>query len=106
MNQELFPDPVIEGPNPLNLNVYAPADTGARRPVVVWLHGGGFFTGSNASPWYAGETFARDGVVLVVPNYRLAAEGFMILDDGVANRGRAPPSAPPTAPTCPSSSTG
>jgi para-nitrobenzyl esterase len=87
VNQELFPDPVIEGPNPLNLNVYAPADTGARRPVVAWLHGGGFFTGSHASPWYAGETFARDGVVLVVPNYRLAAEGFMILDDGIANRG-------------------
>ncbi|WP_431876070.1 carboxylesterase/lipase family protein [Amycolatopsis sacchari] len=84
--QELFPDPVVVGGNPLNLNVYAPADRGARVPVVVWLHGGGFFTGSNASPWYTGETFARDGVVLVVPNYRLAAEGFMILDDGVANR--------------------
>lgn len=84
--QELFPDPEIAGPNPLNLNVYAPADTSGRHPVVVWLHGGGFFSGGNASPWYTGESFARDGIVLVVPNYRLAAEGFMLLDDGVANR--------------------
>lgn len=86
VRQYLFPDPVVAGANPLNLNVYAPVDPSARNPVVVWLHGGGFFTGSNASPWYTGETFARDGVVLVVPNYRLAAEGFMILEDGVANR--------------------
>ena len=84
--RELFPDPVIEGPNPLNLNVYAPADTDGHHPVLVWLHGGGFFSGGNASPWYTGESFARDGILLVVPNYRLAAEGFMLLDDGVANR--------------------
>jgi para-nitrobenzyl esterase len=84
--QNLLPDPVVEGSNPLNLNVYAPADADGHHPVVVWLHGGGFFSGGNASPWYTGESFARDGVVLVVPNYRLAAEGFMILDDGVANR--------------------
>ncbi|MFF3984544.1 carboxylesterase family protein [Streptomyces sp. NPDC001797] len=84
--QELFPDPVVEGPNPLNLNVYAPTGTSGHHPVVVWLHGGGFFSGGNASPWYTGGSFARDGVVLVVPNYRLAAEGFMVLDDGIANR--------------------
>ncbi|WP_344868574.1 carboxylesterase/lipase family protein [Amycolatopsis ultiminotia] len=86
VTQDLFPDPVVEGVNPLNLNVYAPADTGGPYPVLVWLHGGGFFSGGNASPWYTGESFARDGVVLVVPNYRLAAEGFMLLDDSVANR--------------------
>jgi para-nitrobenzyl esterase len=90
VNQELFPDPTIPGNNPLNLNVYAPTDTttntGAGRPVVLWLYGGGFFTGSNASPWYTGESFARNGIVFVVPNYRLAAEGFMVLDDNVANR--------------------
>lgn len=86
VSQELFPDPVVAGPCPLNLNVYAPVDGDRPRPVVVWLHGGGFFTGGNASPWYDGDAFARDDVVLVVPNHRLAAEGFMILDDGVANR--------------------
>ncbi|MHC3470764.1 carboxylesterase/lipase family protein [Streptomyces sp. 7R007] len=86
VKQELFPDPVIEGDRALNLNVYAPRDGAGPFPVVMWLYGGGFFTGSNASPWYDGASFARDGVVFVVPNYRLAAEGFMILDDQVANR--------------------
>ncbi|WP_051939437.1 carboxylesterase/lipase family protein [Phaeacidiphilus oryzae] len=84
--QQLFPDPVVEGRNPLNLNVYAPAHSAGPHPVLVWLPGGGFFSGGNAGPWYSGESFARDGVVLVVPNYRLAAEGFMVLDDGLANR--------------------
>ncbi|WP_166463100.1 carboxylesterase/lipase family protein [Amycolatopsis acidicola] len=84
--RELFPDPVIEGPNPLNLNVYAPSNADGHSPVLVWLHGGGFFSGGNASPWYTGESFARNGIVVVVPNYRLAAEGFMLLDDGIANR--------------------
>ncbi|BBB01375.1 putative carboxylesterase [Actinacidiphila reveromycinica] len=86
VGQELFPDPVVTGDEALNLNVYAPSRGDGPFPVVVWLYGGGFFTGGNASPWYDGASFARDGVVLVVPNYRVAAEGFMILDDLVANR--------------------
>ncbi|SDP18579.1 carboxylesterase/lipase family protein [Actinacidiphila guanduensis] len=86
VGQDLFPDPVIAGEDALNLNVHAPTRGDGPFPVVVWLYGGGFFTGSNASPWYDGASFARDGVVFVVPNYRVAAEGFMILDDGVANR--------------------
>ncbi|MET7486790.1 carboxylesterase family protein [Streptomyces sp. NPDC005538] len=86
VGQELFPDPVIAGDEALNLNVYAPTRSNSPFPVIVWLYGGGFFTGSNASPWYDGASFARDGVVFVVPNYRVAAEGFMILDDQVANR--------------------
>ncbi|MFJ4830812.1 carboxylesterase/lipase family protein [Streptomyces sp. NPDC088747] len=86
VGQELFPDPVIAGDEALNLNVYAPTRSDGPSPVIVWLYGGGFFTGSNASPWYDGAPFARDGVVFVTPNYRLAAEGFMILDDRVANR--------------------
>jgi para-nitrobenzyl esterase len=86
VGQDLFPDPVVAGDDALNLNVYAPSRGDGPFPVVVWLYGGGFFTGSNASPWYDGASFARDGVVFVVPNYRVAAEGFMILDDQVANR--------------------
>lgn len=86
VGQELFPDPVVAGDEALNLNVYAPSHGDGPFPVIVWLYGGGFFTGSNASPWYDGASFARDGVVFVVPNYRVAAEGFMILDDQVANR--------------------
>jgi len=51
------------------------------------VHGGGFTGGCNASPWYIGTKFARDGVVLVSINYRLGAEGFMLLRDAPPNRG-------------------
>ncbi len=36
----------------------------------------------SASPWYRGEHFARDGVVLVSINYRLGIEGFLSIEDG------------------------
>src|SRR6266567_4864824 len=61
----LIPEPVIAGDNELNLNVFTPDLGPARLPVLVWIHGGGFFGGCNASPWYRGGPFARDGVVLV-----------------------------------------
>ncbi len=83
----VIPEPIIPGENCLNLNVYTPDLGSARLPVLVWIHGGGFFGGCNASPWYRGSRFARDGVVLVSVNYRLGAEGFAVLDDAPANRG-------------------
>ena len=55
----LIPEPRVPGDNCLNLNVFTP-DPGTRGlPVLVWIHGGGFFAGCNASPWYRGERFAR-----------------------------------------------
>ena len=61
----------------LTLNVCTPAADGARRPVLVWIHGGGFQTGQGAIPWYDGTSFARRGdVVTVTINYRLGALGF------------------------------
>ena len=60
----------------LNLNVWTPGCDDARRPVLVWIHGGGFLTGTGASPWYDGSAFARSGVVVVTCNYRLGAFGF------------------------------
>ena len=54
--------------------------------MLVWIHGGGFFGGCNASPWYRGGPFARDGVVLVSINYRLGAEGFLEVPGAPANR--------------------
>src|SRR5262249_59655330 len=39
------------------------------------------------SPWYDGVRFARDGIVCVTINYRVAADGFLYLGDGNANRG-------------------
>ena len=84
----LIDEPVIAGDNCLNLNVFTP-DPGraAGLPVMVWIHGGGFFSGCSANPWYRGERFARDGVVLVSINYRLGLEGFLRLDDVGGNRG-------------------
>ncbi|HEY1002868.1 MAG TPA: carboxylesterase family protein, partial [Streptosporangiaceae bacterium] len=50
----LIPEPIIAGDNELNLNVFTPDLGPARLPVLVWIHGGGFFGGCNASPWYRG----------------------------------------------------
>ena len=83
----LIPEPIIPGENCLNLNVFTPDPGAADLPVLVWIHGGGFLSGCNASPWYRGSRFARDGVVLVSINYRLGVEGFLLLDDAPTNRG-------------------
>ena len=67
------PGPVSE--DCLTLNVWAPK--GARGlPVMVWIHGGGHRFGSSSQPIYDGASFARDGVLLVSFNYRLAGLGF------------------------------
>jgi para-nitrobenzyl esterase len=82
----VIPEPVIAGDNELNLNVFTPDLGGAGLPVLIWIHGGGFFGGGNSSPWYHGGPFARDGVVLVSINYRLGAEGFLEVPGAPANR--------------------
>lgn len=62
----------------LYLNVWKPASAkaGAKAPVMVWVHGGGFVNGGSSPAIYSGENFARDGVVLVSLNYRLGRFGF------------------------------
>jgi para-nitrobenzyl esterase len=62
----------------LYLNVWSPASAarGAKLPVMVWIHGGGFVGGSGASPNTSGTEFAKQGVVLVAANYRLGRFGF------------------------------
>ncbi len=64
----------------LTLNVWSPSADDARRPVMVWIHGGSFVTGSGSTPWYDGTGFATHGdVVVVTINYRLGALGFLYL---------------------------
>ncbi|HXC56998.1 MAG TPA: carboxylesterase family protein [Rhizomicrobium sp.] len=58
----------------LSLNVWTPG--GAGRPVMVWIHGGGFTQGSAALPRFDGTALARRGVVVVSFNYRLGRLGF------------------------------
>jgi carboxylesterase type B len=62
----------------LTLNVWTPGIDDLRRPVLVWIHGGGFLTGSGNLPFYAADTFARDGdLVAISINYRLGPLGFL-----------------------------
>ncbi len=61
----------------LTLNVWTPArHDGAKLPVMVWIHGGGFIGGTSAYRVYDGASFAEDGVVLVSLNYRLGRLGW------------------------------
>ncbi|WP_252181082.1 carboxylesterase/lipase family protein [Azospirillum sp. B4] len=78
----------------LYLNVWAPADTaskpGAKRPVMVWIYGGGFVNGGSSPAVYDGSAFARDGVVLVSFNYRVGRFGFFAHPALVAEAGQGP----------------
>jgi para-nitrobenzyl esterase len=84
---DFLEDPSIAGEDCLNLNVWTPDRTANGLPVMVWIHGGAYLSGSSAQPLYDGTTFARDGVVFVSPNYRLGVEGFGLLPDAPSNRG-------------------
>jgi para-nitrobenzyl esterase len=61
----------------LYLNVWTAANANAKRPVLVWIHGGALTRGSGATPTYDGTNFAKQGVVLVTINYRLGPLGYL-----------------------------
>ena len=63
----------------LFLNVWTPTvGDDARRPVMVWIHGGSLTSGSGSSPLYDGIRLAEQGdVVIVTINYRLGALGWL-----------------------------
>jgi len=72
----------------LTLNVWTPGTADGRRPVMVWIHGGGFVLGSGSQPVYDGAALARRGdVVVVTINYRLGPLGFLFLDELVPELG-------------------
>ncbi|GAB3712932.1 carboxylesterase family protein [Amycolatopsis oliviviridis] len=77
----------VRGEEYLTVDVSTPAADDGKRPVMVFVHGGGFVTGSNRAALYDGRAFARDGVVLVTVNYRLGVPGFLDLAGAPANRG-------------------
>lgn len=78
-------DTTLAGDDCLNLNVWTPDPLSAVLPVMVWIQGGAFEFGSTAA--YNGRNFARDGIVCVVINWRVGADGFLDLGDGQANVG-------------------
>ncbi|HEV7991716.1 MAG TPA: carboxylesterase family protein [Gemmatimonadaceae bacterium] len=61
----------------LYLNVWTGARAGARRPVLVYVYGGGFSSGSGDVPVYEGSRLAEKGLVVVNMNYRVGALGFL-----------------------------
>lgn len=71
------PDYVEPGNDCLALNVWAPEEADGSLPVMVWLHGGGWTSGSGSCAIYDGENLARRGdVVVVTINHRLGASGL------------------------------
>ena len=87
---------VISGPvseDCLYLNVWKPAAGGTKRPVFVWIYGGGFGSGSGSVPLYDGSALAARGIVVVTFNYRVGVLGFLAhpLLSAEARRAGAPP---------------
>jgi para-nitrobenzyl esterase len=72
----------------LYLNIWTPACDDARRPVMVWIHGGAFVLGAGSHGVYNGHKLAGRDVVVVTINYRLGAFGFLAL--GLDSQSRLP----------------
>ena len=71
----------------LYLNIWTPGLDDARRPVLFWIHGGGFTIGSGSSPIYNGSALARRGdEVVVTINYRMGALGFLNLNEATGGK--------------------
>lgn len=63
----------------LTLNIWAPQDSrgAGKKPVILWIHGGGYGSGASSVPIYDGAGLARRGVVVVSINYRLGVFGYL-----------------------------
>lgn len=73
----IYPQPGSMSEDCLSLNVWAPLGA-TQRPVVVWIHGGGFRTGSSAMPLFDGQRFAAEAnVVFVSINHRNSTLGWL-----------------------------
>jgi len=76
----LIPDqPISE--DCLYLNVWTKAHRGEKKPVFVWIYGGGFTSGGAGVPIYDGEALAKKGIVFVSVNYRVGIFGFLAHPD-------------------------
>ncbi len=69
----------------LYLNIWAPPNAkkeqAEKLPVIVWIHGGGYFGGTGAQPLYDGTRLTKKGVIVVTLNYRLGIFGFLATPD-------------------------
>jgi para-nitrobenzyl esterase len=72
----------IQNEDCMFLNVWTPATDQGKRPVMFWIHGGGYAYGSGGQPVYSGEDLARaHNVVVVSVNHRLNVFGFLHLGE-------------------------
>jgi para-nitrobenzyl esterase len=72
--------PIVGSEDCLTLNVWSPAADQHKRPVLLWIHGGGWVMGTSAQ--YDGSLLAvRGDVVVLSINYRLGPWGFLYLND-------------------------
>ena len=76
-------EPAVQGEDCLVINVFTPGvNDGRKRPVMVWLHGGGFASGAGSAHAFDGTNLARSGDVVVVSvNHRLNIFGYLYLAD-------------------------
>ena len=73
-------EPQPQSEDCLFLNIWTPGLDDARRPTLVWIHGGGFTIGSGSEAYYEGAKLATRGdVVVVTINHRLGALSFLHL---------------------------
>lgn len=80
-------EPEPQSEDCLFLNVFTPGIDDARRPVMVWIHGGAFSFGSGSSPMFDGSLLAgQNDVVVVTLNYRLNLLGFLSLSEVTGGR--------------------
>jgi carboxylesterase type B len=84
-------DPAAMSEDCLTVTVWTPGADDRRRPVIVWIHGGGFLTGAGSLPLYSGASLAEHGdVVVVAINYRVGPFGYLDChpdDRSAGNRG-------------------
>lgn len=65
----------------LYLNIWRPAQINGSLPILVYIHGGSLTSGSSAFTDYNGETFARNGVIMITIAYRLGVFGYFAHPD-------------------------
>src|SRR3546814_2001588 len=59
----------------LYVNIWKPANSAVKLPVLLWIYGGGYVNGGSSPPTYSGANLARKGVIVVSFNYRVGRFG-------------------------------
>ncbi|TWS17835.1 carboxylesterase family protein [Tsukamurella asaccharolytica] len=94
---EFGPPPPQSGPGPkaeatddanwLTVTVCTPAPARSGLPVLVWISCGGYMAGTAADPMFDPTALSAEGLVVVIVQCRMGAEGFALLDGAPSNRG-------------------